>query len=201
MTNIKYDEILKDNKNTKIMNEKLLENNEEILKRSKKMESQLNETLEKLDITNDKLDDANEELEDVNERLDITDKTLNTVAKKLDIATDDRVVKTNQSSILEYFVIMYNNNTDINIDIEYKYYVIRGQKRYINKKKDLLYGFKQIKIIECCPNAHILWHLMKQELKNNIDFYGNKLNLINLEQTDFLLKVDEIYNKRKNVII
>ena len=42
---------------------------------------------------------------------------------------------------------------------------------------------------------------MKQELKNNIDFYGNKLNLINLEQTDFLLKVDEIYNKRKNVII
>ena len=42
---------------------------------------------------------------------------------------------------------------------------------------------------------------MKPELKNNIDFYGNKLNLINLEQTDFLLKVDEIYNKRKNVII
>ena len=42
---------------------------------------------------------------------------------------------------------------------------------------------------------------MKPELKNNIDFYGNKLNLINLEQTDFLMKVDEIYNKRKNVII
>ena len=42
---------------------------------------------------------------------------------------------------------------------------------------------------------------MKQELKNNIDFYGNKLNLINLKQNNFLLKVDEIYNKRKNVII
>ena len=85
------------------------------------METQLNEALEKLDITNDKLDDANEELEDVNERLDITDKTLNTVAKKLDIATDDRVVKTNQSSILEYFVIMYNNNMDTDIE----YYVVQ----------------------------------------------------------------------------
>ena len=132
----------------------------------------------------------------LNERLDITDKTLNTIAKKLDIATDDRVVKTNKSSILEYFVIMYNNT-----DIEYQYYIIRGQKRYINKKKDLLDGFEQIKIIECCPNANILWNFMKEELKNSIDFYGNKLNLINLEQNEFLLKVDEIYNKRKNVII
>ena len=159
------------------------------------MESQLNEALEKLDITNDKLDDANEELEDVNERLDITDKTLNTVAKKLDIATDDRVIKTKKSSILEYFIIMYNNNT------EYKYYIIRGQKRYINKKIDQLDGYTKIKTIECVPNANILWNFMKEELKNNIDFYGNKLNLINLEENDFLLKVDEIYNKRKNVIL
>ena len=100
-TKIINEKLLEDNQVTKIMNEKLLEDNqvtkkynEEIIKRSKKMESQLNEALEKLDITNDKLDDANEELEDINEKLDITDKTLIKVTKKLDIAVEDRVIKT-----------------------------------------------------------------------------------------------------------
>jgi hypothetical protein len=94
------------------------------------MELQLNEALEKLDITNDKLDDANEELEDISEKLDITDKTLIKVTKKLDIAVEDRVIKTKKSATLEYFIIMKNNTS------EYKYYIIRGQKRYINKKID-----------------------------------------------------------------
>ena len=43
------EQILEDNKNTKIINEK-------ILKRSEKMELQLNKAVEKLDITNDKFD-------------------------------------------------------------------------------------------------------------------------------------------------
>ena len=180
--------IINDNKNTK-------KYNEEIIKRSKKMELQLNEALEKLDITNDKLDDANEELEDISEKLDITDKTLIKVTKKLDIAVEDRVIKTKKSATLEYFIIMKNNTS------EYKYYIIRGQKRYINKKIDQLEGYEQIKSIECCPNASTLWNLMKERMKNYIDCCGNKLNLIDINETEFLSRVDEIYNKRKNVIL
>jgi len=75
------------------------------------------------------LDDANEELELTNEKLDNTDKTLNIVAKKLDIAVEDRVVKTKKTAILEYFVIMKNPS------IHYKYYVIRGQKDISIKRK------------------------------------------------------------------
>ena len=91
---------------------------------------------------------------------------------------------------------MKNNNTS-----EYKYYIIRGQKRYINKKIDQLEGYEQIKSIECCPNASILWNLMKEQMKNYIDCCGNKLNLIDIEEIEFLSRVDEIYNKRKNVIL
>ena len=91
---------------------------------------------------------------------------------------------------------MKNNNT------EYKYYIIRGQKRYINKKIEQLDGYNKIKTLECVPNASTLWNLMKEKLKNNIDFCGNKLNLINnLNENNFILKVDEIYNSRKNIII
>ena len=42
---------------------------------------------------------------------------------------------------------------------------------------------------------------MKEKLRNNIDFCGNKLNLINIDESQFKIKINEIYNKRKNVII
>ena len=86
------------------------------------------------------------------------------------------------------------NNSEL-----YKYYVIRGQKRYINKKKELLEGYNEIKIIECCPNANILWNLIKEKFKDNLDCCGNKLNLVDINQNDFLLKVDELYNQRKDI--
>jgi len=196
----KLNNIIEQNNKTQKINEKLLEDNKEIIQRNKKMEYQLNEALEKLDITTNMLDDSKEELEEleeVNEKLDNTDKILNKVAKKLDIAVEDHVIKIKKLSTLEYFIIMKNNNAD------YKYYVIRGQKRYINKKKDDLGdGYDEIKRIECCPNASILWNLMKEQLKNNIDFCGNKLNLLsNLNEERFLSKVDEIYNSRKNIFI
>jgi len=83
--------------------------------------------------------------------------------------------------------------------MEYKYYIIRGQKRYINKKKEKLDGYIEIKSIECCPNASTLWNLMKEKLINKIDCCGNKLNLIDIEESEFLLKVNEIYNYRKEI--
>ena len=107
--------------------------NDELLKSIKESNS-------KLDDLNDKLDVTNEELEDTNEILDSTDKTLKLVTKKLDIAVEDRVVNLKKSSIQEYFVLMKNDKT------EYKYYVIREQKRYITKKKEMLDGYEQLKV-------------------------------------------------------
>ena len=113
----------------------------------------------------------------------------------MDIAVEDRVERTRKTSTLEYFIIMKN------INAEYKYYIIRGQKRYINKKKELLIGYIEIKVIECAPNATMLWNLMKEKMKNKIDYCGNKLNLKNITEEYFLNNITEIYNKRKNVII
>ena len=181
-------EILESNKRLEISNKKL----EDLVNKSN---SKLDEALDKLEETNNILEDTKEELEITNEKLDTKDKTLIKVAKKLDIAVEDRVIKTRKTSTLEYFVVMRNYNA------EYNYYIIRGQKRYINKKVEQLEGYERIKTIECCPNATILWNLMKEKLKDNIDFCGNKLNLLNLNEIEFLTKVDNIYNKRKDVII
>ena len=44
---------------------------------------------------------------------------------------------------------MKNNTT-------YKYYIICGQKHYINKKINELSSYDEIKSFECVPNANIL---------------------------------------------
>jgi len=171
-TKIMNEKLLEDNKHTKIMNEKLLEY-------AKKSNIKLDETLEELEITN--------------EKLDITDRTLNFVTQKLNIAVEDRVINTNKISTIEYFIVMKNINSN------YKYYIIRGQDRYIKLKQEKLIGFIEIDKITCVPNATILWNLIKEQLKNLIEYCGNKLNLININENDFLYKIKEIYDKRKNV--
>ena len=43
--------------------------------------------------------------------------------------------------------------------------------------------------------------IIKEELKDNIDTCGNRLNLINMNETQFNIKINEIYNKRKTVVV
>ena len=158
---------------------------DELMNISRKMEAQLNEALERLELTHDRLDDTKEELDITSEKLDI-------IGNKLNIAVEDRVVKTRKHSLLEYFVIMKNPNTT------YKYYIIRGQKRYITKKKEELAGYTEIKTLECVPNASTLWNLVKENLRN-INFMGNKINLVNITEDEFIRKIEDIYNERKNI--
>lgn len=182
----KLDNIIKQNDHLITKNEETTKQNNELLKLIKESNS-------KLDDMNDKLDIANEELEETTERLDSTDKTLEIVTKKLDIAVEDRVINPRKSSIREYFVLMKNDKA------EYKYYAIRGQKRYILKKKEKLDDYEQIKVLECVPNSTILWNLMKQELKNKIESCGNKINLVDITEDYFVNSITNIYNKRKLV--
>ena len=104
-------------------------------------------------------------------------------------------MRTRKSTILEYFIVMKNNNA------EYKYYIIRGQKRYIDRKKAELEGYTEIKRLECVPNASILWNYMKEELKSKVTYCGNKLNLSKIKEDKFLNSIDILYNKRKDVIL
>ena len=42
---------------------------------------------------------------------------------------------------------------------------------------------------------------VKEELKNEIDYCGSQFNFININDAQFKTKINEIYNKRKNVLI
>ena len=92
-----------------------------------------------------------------------------------------------------------------NADKKYKYIVIRAKidslKIRIDKLKIENYTIIESLQLHNVPNASILWCLIKEELKDNIDYSGNKLNLININESQFEMKIKEIYNKRKNIII
>ena len=180
-----------DNKIDKLQDQltTLIKHTEEILKRSITSDKKLDESHEKLDNITDELIETKEELYDTNNNIKI-------IAKKLDIAVIDRVVKTNKSSNIEYFVIMKSDT-----NIEYKYYIIRGQKYHIIKSIKTLQGYHKIKSIESVPNAIILFNLIKQNMKDNIHCNFNKLNLININENDFLEKIDSIYDGRKIIEI
>ena len=94
---------------------------------------------------------------------------------------------------------MYNSNED------YKYKVIRAKNEYIKIRIDKLIIENYILVdglsLNNVPNASTLWCLIKEELKDNIDTCGNRLNLINMNESLFKIKINDIYNKRKNVII
>ena len=62
-------------------------------------------------------------------------------------------------------------------------------------------GYSKIKSIECVPNAITLFNLIKQIMKNNIRCKNNRLNLININEDDFLEKIDNIYDERKIIEI
>jgi hypothetical protein len=49
------------------------------------------------------------------------------------------------------------------------------------------------------PNSINLFNRIKEKLKNNLDIKSSKINLINLNETEFLNKIDLI-NKEKKII-
>ena len=193
--NKKVDLLIQSNEETTKANEKLIKMNEEILKSNEELKQLMNISNDNLNDIKDELVYANDTLDETKEELQLTNDNLSTVAKKLNIAVVDRVVNTKKKSTIEYMVIMKNETT------EYKYYVIRGQQRYINKKKEDLEGYIELKSFKCVPNSTILFNLIKERLKNKIICCGNRLNLNNINENEFLNDIDSIYLERKEIIL
>ena len=184
--------IIKKNNKIDYLEEKsntIIKNNEELLNTNKLMQKSLNKA-------HYKLDNTHKELENTNIELDTTYKTLTVITKKLNNVIEERDIK--KKNILKYesFVVMFNSNE------YYKYKVIRGKKDYVNTQinKLKINGYIIIEHVEILNNASNIWCLIKEQLNNNIEYNGNNLNLINIEQETFIIKVNEIYNKQKNAI-
>jgi hypothetical protein len=108
---------------------------------------------------------------------------------------EDRAPKTKSYQTRESFIVL---KTEDSLE-KYKYYIIKGQRRYIKFKMESLPNYKKIKEYESIPNATNMLNRLKEKLKRELDFNGNKINLININHDQFLKRLQEIYND-KNII-
>ena len=163
------------------------------MKYSKKSEKQ-NRKLEQ------KLDDANDNLTDIKEELSESNKKLGYACKKLDVAVEDRVPKTEEYDKLESIAIL----KCIKKKALFRYYCIRGQLYHVNKrikKKTTEEKYEEIIRIDDVTHSVNLWNRLKETLKKKVEYCGNEMNLIDINEIEFIDIIKNVYDKRKEIII
>ena len=182
----------KDNK-IDILEEKInqiLNDNKQILKSNIFLENKLSKLENQNNDLIDSVEDLKEDNEEIHHKLDIT-------IKKLDISTEERVINPNNKQKLENFVILKSRKKNI----DFKYYVIRCQMRISSSKIKRLEDDKYKVILELnnITNSIKFRNYIKEKLKNNLLFEGNKFNIINIDEKVLLENIKISYNNRKNI--
>jgi len=189
----KIDELIKINKET---NFKLYETSDEVkqlLKLNKRLDKQSRILEDKLNDANFKLDDVKDDLADANNKLELT-------CKKLDIASNKSVPEPSNKYKLEDFVLLKNRNRKMN----YRYYAIRAQTKYVNSKVEKMIttkNYKELLRINNVANSVNIWNRLKEKTKNNVEYSGNELKLLTIDDNEFINIINDIYDKRKDIIV
>jgi phage anti-repressor protein len=156
------------------------------------------------------LEDITLNLDDIKEELTESNTKLNYACKKLDIAVEDRVPKTDNHDKLEDFILLKSKNKKA----LYKYYAICGQSTYVDRKSNKKIdkenytkikftsdGLEEISRIDNVANSKNLWHRLKEKLKKKVEYCGNEMNLIDITEEELWNTIKLVYDKRKEVII
>jgi phage anti-repressor protein len=171
-----------------------------------KLDTMINEFKEsriELKMVNSKLDAVQEELKDAHEDIEINQEVLEEVRTKLDVATDDRVVKTKSITKRDKFVVLRTNDPASN----WIYYAVRVQhaslKRTLKKLKNQYPNSTELIGIEYQPNGINFFNLVKEKLKKEqgkIAVNGNKIRLLGAyTEAEFLNDIRHLDMSKKDV--
>ena len=189
----KIDELIKINKETNIKLSETSNEVKQLLKLNKRLDKQSR-------ILEDKLNDANFKLDDIKDDLADTNNTLELTCKKLDIASNKSVPEPSNKYKLEDFVLLKNRNRKMN----YRYYAIRAQTKYVNNKVEKMItvrNYKELIRINNVANSVNIWNRLKEFTKNKVEYCGNELKLLSIDDSKFIRIINQVYDKRKDIII
>lgn len=176
---------------------------EYLLKEQRKLIAEKDDTISKLEAKLDailkdtgKILKRNEDLADEMSKLSldnqITHKKLGDVQSSLDIVVEDRVVRPKDESVMNILVIYESIDQGTNI-----FYIFRVQKRGLKAalkryKTDNPNAIKFYEI-EYNPNSINYFHRFKQECGNDVRWYYNSFELLNITKDqlrEFITKVN-----------
>ena len=158
---------------------------------------QANSDRRELQIT---LNNVQNELTDLHDLVEDSNEEIQNLTNNLNIATEDRVPKTERRSLRERFVLMQLHDTDPEV---HEYYVIRAQIRSVNAAINRITlrfpNAIQVLTIFSQPNAGNLYSRIKERLNDFIEYTGNYISPIELTHNQFIRRIHRINNERRNV--
>lgn len=175
----------------------LAANHAEIVGLHSKQLDKTNEALAELKISNTKLDETNIKLDTVIEVSDVINERLEEVEYKLDTVKANVVPVAQRANTLEMFCLLKRGKYDPTT--EYQYYTVCGQVKYVKNTRSSLIrkeGMHEILCIEYTPNTKNILHRIKDELDEQISYRGNKIDLIDITEVDFIKAINKINDEK-----
>ena len=158
----------------------------------KKAEERYANLCKQYNITHIKLDTTHEKLDIANDRIEVMEEKLDTVAEIV-------VPKTKNLLTHEMFCLLKHEN---NNDDEFEYYAICGQIKYVKNtknKKIKTDNMTEVLTIDCTPNTKNLLHRIKEQLKDRIQFRGNKIDRNTITERQLIKKINDINDEKYEV--
>ena len=181
-------------------NDKLDVANENInilVDKNKETHYKLDVANENIVIMNDKLDVANENIVIMNDKLDVANENTYTTFQVLSRVVDQRVPFERVQPPEEPQIVIYYTDPEE----EKPYRVCRGQKRrvdgIIRSVKEEFPNAREVVRMKKQPNPVESWNACKRELTRNMEWEGSRFNLIDIEEKEFLERIDEIVENVK----
>ena len=180
--------------------DKLQSDVRELIKKNEETSIEVKQLLKSNRRLEDKLNDANYKLDDVKVDLEDTSSKLEQTFRKLNIATEKNVPEPQNKYKLEDFVLLKSRNKKL----VFRYYAIRAQTKYADHKSEKMIttkNYKQLLRINNVNNSVNLWQRLKEVTKDQVEFCGNELKLLSIEDNDLIEIINNVYNDRKNILL
>ena len=155
------------------------------------------QTHNKLDMASKELNVANENIVIMNDKLDVANENTYTTFQVLSRVVDQRVPFERVQPPEEPQIVIYYTDPEE----EKPYRVCRGQKRrvdgIIRSVKEEFPNAREVVRMKKQPNPVESWNACKRELTRNMEWEGSRFNLIDIEEKEFLERIDEIVENVK----
>lgn len=157
--------------------------NNKLLKKSNK----------KLEKNNNDITDNHEE---INEKLYIVKKKLKYAYKMIDLCIENNLSKIENINVSIVILKCTKKNP------VFQYIFIRESESDINKiiKNKVKDKYDEILRIDNVTNLVNFWNLLKSKLENKVEYCGYEINLIEINENEFLNIIQQVYEKIKNIL-
>ena len=148
----------------------------------------------------EQLEAAAEERQELMEKVEAEHELVEVIAEKLDIAVDDRVVRNQDDKKIEAAILVKLDGNDQN---DRRYYVLRRQRKYMNRGLSNLRAknrsMRIVHKVDPTPNSVVLFNHMRERWPQIKPKRNTFVLPDNVSEADIIDIMNDLHNERKVV--